>query len=151
VRQQRPGDQLARFRGVGAEHVAQHRRIHVQAELLHEVAGRGGGQDEDGKQRLERPPVGHQREQEQVNGDEHHRKPEHVAPGRRIEGRSSGQRGAEEQAVGCQHPVDARHQQHLLDRGRNREGASGRSAKSRRCGVERGVETCHALDSTGPA
>ena len=53
VRQQPPREQLARLGDVGAQHVAHHRRVEVDAKALHEVAGERGAHDQHRQQRFE--------------------------------------------------------------------------------------------------
>ena len=113
--------QLAGFDHVGAQHVAQHRRIEINAVTGHVVRRDGRHHGQQREQRLDDPAVGHQRQQQEVHRAEQHQQGQRETPGARIRRRAAAQCGCQEWTVGRQRPEHAGGQQQLFHRGWDRE------------------------------
>ena len=142
-RQRRP-DQLAGLGRIGAQRIAQHRRIEVDAEGPDEVGAARGDQDQQRRHRLEQPTVAQQAQHQEVQRQQRQRQRQAEAPGGRIAERAAGQRLAEEGGVGAEQQERADGQQQPFRRPRS---APGRRQPHRGCKSEEG-EKIHAVDTS---
>ena len=110
VRQQGPAEQFAGFLGVGAQHIAQHGRVEVDAKAVHEVASKRRAHDQQRGQGLEGVAHAHRRHQQKVQRQHHQGQRYSEAPGAGIAPLTSLERGTQEGAVGRQQPEQAQRQ-----------------------------------------
>ena len=146
-RQRRP-DQLARLCRIGAQRVAQHRRIEIDAEGRDEMGAAGRDQDQQRRHRLEQPAVAQQAQHQEVQRQQRQCQRQAESPGGRIAERAAGQRLAEEGGVGAEQQERADGQQQPFRRPRSAPGRRQphRGGKSEEGGKIHAVDTSRAPD-----
>ena len=115
VRQHAQAEQLTRFLDVGAQHVAQHARIKEDGVARHVVAGKSRGDEDHRQQRLGRPAVAEDEQDEEMQrrqGDEQAGGKQPVAGASEV---ALGERGAPEESVAAQGEEQAGKQGQRLD------------------------------------
>jgi hypothetical protein len=79
------------------------------------MRGEGRGHDQQGQQRLDRPAVGNQRQQEEMHCHQEDAQGQYETPRLNVGQDAIPERRTKKCPVGRQRPEDARHQQQLLD------------------------------------